>query len=52
MTIRLEAGGEETRPLRIRFEGRDRWTIRVDGRRPDGSTYLKEELVYTRAAAG
>ncbi len=48
MTIRLEAGGEETRPFRIRFDGKDRWTIRVEGRRPDGTAYLKEELVYAR----
>ena len=51
MTIRLDTGGEDKRPFRIRWRGDDRWTIEVDGRRPDGTSYLREVLVYTRTPA-
>lgn len=50
MTIRLEGGGNETRPYRIRWRSNDEWIIEVDGRRADGTTYLREIVVYSRAS--
>jgi hypothetical protein len=48
LVIRTEAGGEDSRPYRLRWRGPDRWEIEVDGRRDDGSVFLREKVVYTR----
>lgn len=51
MRIRNEDGSESVRPLIMKWLDRDSWAIEVTGNRTDGSTYLRERLLYKRVPA-
>lgn len=50
MRIRERDGSTAVRPLVIKWIGPDEWHIEVTDRKPDGSTFLRERLVYRKAA--
>jgi hypothetical protein len=49
MRIREQDGSHDTRPLAIKWIGPDEWHIEVTDQKADGSTFVRERVVYRRA---
>ena len=50
MRIKERDGSHDTRPLAIKWIGPDEWHLEVTDEKQDGSTFVRERLVYRRAA--
>ena len=49
MRIRERDGSQATRPFAVKWVGPDEWHIEVTDRKADGSSFLRERLVYRRS---